>query len=144
MAAKDLRYFIGTDIMYDELNENTAQATLLAPPTTAGEVLANKVVKYLLTYRGTDALEPYYGGTALHQTQVGKNYVVQLRSMMQSDIADCISYIKSTETDYTEYKLGDVKLVEFTFDETAKGIQLHVHIAVYDTDGNKTPLFIKK
>ena len=141
--AKDLRYFIGTDIMYDDLNENTAKATILAPPTTAGEVLANKVVKYLLTYRGSDAIEPYYGGTALHQHAFSKSYITQLRTMMLSDITDCISYIKSTESEYTEYKLGDVKLEAFEYSQTAKDIQLHVHIAVYDSEGNKTPLFIK-
>lgn len=142
--AKDLRYFLGTDVMYDELNENTEMATLLAKPTTAGEVLANKVVKYLLTARGTDAIEPYYGGTALHQTAISKNYITQLRTMMLSDITDCVSYIKSTETDYTEYKLGDVHLDNFEYSQTAKDIQLHVHISVYDVNGNRTPLFIKK
>jgi hypothetical protein len=141
--AKDLRYFIGTDVMYDPLNENTTTVDMLATPTSGSEVLANKVVKYLLTYRGSDAIEPYYGGTALHQTNFDESYIPQLRTMLLSDIADCISYIKSTETEYTEYKLGDVDLVEFTYDSTSKDIQLHVHIAVYDTDGNKTPLFIK-
>ena len=142
--AKDLRYFLGTKVMYDALNENTAKATILAAPTTGLEVLANKVVKYLLTYKGSDAIEPYYGGTALHQTTFSKGYITQIRTMLLTDITNCIAYIKSTETENTECRIGDVKLVEFTYDETAKDIQLHVHLAVYDTKGNKAPLFINK
>ena len=73
-------------------------AGLETPCATGVEILANKVVKFLLTTKGSDALDPEYGSTAFSYTQVSKDFLQRLRIEIQRDITRCFRFIKSTES----------------------------------------------
>ena len=142
--AHDLRFYKDAGTWYDTLNKNTEKAFPADPPTKGLEVLTGKVVKYLLTYYGTDPLNPSYGGRALQFTVIPRNYAPQIRMQLLDDIKRCVAFIKSTETKYTECKLGNIELVDFTYSGDKSNTQIHVHIRVTDIEGNAAPVFLDK
>lgn len=99
-----------TELMHD--------AGLSDAAADALETLAGKVVRFLLTTKGTCALDLEYGGTAFSHNQISREFIPKLRLEVQRDITRCFKYIKSTEDPRdtsNRAKLGSIILREIMY-----------------------------
>lgn len=106
------------------------------------EVLAGKVVKFLLTRRGTDAFYPNYGGIALHHGQICDAYIPKLRIEMLDDIDRCATYITQGEsqlatTDTTSERLHSINLKNLVYSQRQDPTRLDVYIEIIGTSGKR-------
>lgn len=138
--------------LYKSINKITRNATeyyeemeavgVEATPASSVEVLAGKVVKFLLTRKGTDAFYPDYGGIALHHGQICDAYIPKLRIEMLDDIERCSDYILSGEsqlatTDTSSERLYSITLVKLEYDQLKDPGRLDVYIEITSTSGKK-------
>lgn len=106
---------------------------------TGLEVLGNKVVKFLLTQKGTDALDPEYGGVALHYGQISKAFIPRLTLEMQNDISRCREFIRRTEAGAkagTE-KISNIVLKDIRYDPLSMPDRVDVFIEIITNKNNK-------
>lgn len=79
------------------------------------EILANKVLKYFLTNKGTDSFEPEYGTTVFNQNQVSEEYLQVFKLEIKEEIARCIKYFQAREKQGEKISriiLKDVRLIK--------------------------------
>ena len=102
-------------------------------------IICSKVLKYLMTAKGSDAFDPTYGGTALHGHNVGEAMLPELRLKLIKDIADCVAYLKEAEfnktSNYTE-RLESVTLVSLDYDRKLAPTELRIRLRIITTYGN--------
>lgn len=101
-------------------------------------IICNKVLKYLMTARGTDAFDASYGGTALHGRNVSRELLPEIRRNLLQDIADCTAYLKSAESEKVNSLvecLDRIVLVSLEYDRTVP-TELLVRLHIYTTYGN--------
>jgi hypothetical protein len=97
-------YSIDKSIKLIELNDNSISNAEL---TLEDDILISKVVKYLLTEKGTDYFEPTYGVSYLTLLRsVSKDNLSRMDIEVSADIKLCIEYIKK----YDDY----LKTILFT------------------------------
>lgn len=117
-----------------------------ATATQALQVICGKVLKYLLTNRGTDAFDPKYGGRALHRTHISETLLTEIRLELLEDIRDCLDYIKSGEEVYTDYdqeKLLSITLVGLNYNRELSPDRIEVHLLIKTTLGNNAVVQVK-
>ena len=118
-------------------------ASLADTPSATGlEVLANKVVKFLLTTKGTDGFDPEYGGVAFSGSQMSKDYLPKFRVEVQRDISRCFTFIKlseDTSDTSTCARLGSIILRGISFSTTEPG-KIIVRIEIVSSDGQSALL----
>jgi hypothetical protein len=99
--------------------------------TTRLETIANKVVKYMLTAKGSDLVEPDYGAEPIY-------YNPSLSSRLVYDVSNviegCSAYIKKYELtlDNTIEKLQKLNLLSVDVD----GTTLNIHVSILTTFNN--------
>lgn len=137
----DLRYYrpsenvIRTkDDFYEAMELSASDETV----TSSIEILAGKVVKFLLTERGTDAFNPDYGGVALHHVQISEDYLPKLRLELLDDLARCKDYITNTSeaqlayNDDTSDRLAILKLLDLRYTTRSR---IDAFIEIVSTEG---------
>lgn len=119
--------------------ERTDPVAADAPVATGLESLAGKVVKYLLTPKGSDAFEPDYGGTALHDAQTAESYLPALRLDVQSDISRCADYIRRAEQGLPtgSERLARLILAGVEYDAEARPANVAVRVEIVTTAGRR-------
>jgi hypothetical protein len=119
-------------------SEQTASAALDTASATGLEVTANKVVKFLNTTYGTDALEPTYGSRALTLTQISKNYLPRFRFELEKDIERCLEYIKRAENHsaFTGDKLSKITIREIQYNDLSSPDKLNVFLIITTVSQN--------
>ena len=97
----DIRLYkqTGEFVDIERTSETTLSAYLSDSPASGIEVIANKVVKFMLTSYGSDTLEPRYGSRSMSITQMSKGYLPKFRIELDKDIKRCIQYIRAAEFD---------------------------------------------
>lgn len=106
------------------------------------ETLANKVVRFLLTTKGSFIFDPEYGSTAFAYSQVSREFIPKLRLEVQRDITRCFKYIKSTENPLDtsdRAKLGSLILRAVEYNPY-KTTGCAVKIEIITTTGNTSLL----
>ena len=146
----DLRFYKSVDNITkttEVFNERMELSVSSEPVAHSIEILAGKVVKYLLTAKGSDAFDPNYGGISLHHTQMSEDYLPKFRLEVLEDLANCADYIRSTsEKQLDDYdtesdrlytiNLIDIKYVVFT--------RVDVYIEIISTNGKHHVVTITK
>lgn len=61
---------------------------------TGIEVIAGKVIKYLLTIKGSDVFAPGYGSTLLEYTQITRHNLPRLHMELLTEIRNCTAFIQ--------------------------------------------------
>ena len=119
----------------DDAKIYSTEASAMAEPAADGlEVLANKVVKYMLTGKGSDAFNPDYGSTSMHHRQIERSYIPMLRLEIMEDLRRCLAFIKATEDNDSAVRIGDIQLLSVELDQES-GLT-RVRISVTDTNGS--------
>ena len=115
-----------------------------APSATSIEVIAGKVVKYLLTEKGSDAFDPMYGGRALHYRQISTQFIPQLTFELYADVEACISFIKKAEenANVTGERLANVIVKDVRYDPVRYPNRLDVYIEIITTLGKRAVVVI--
>lgn len=117
------------------------QTEVMADADTARgvECIAGKVVKFLLTGKGSDAFDPEYGGTALHMVQFAASHLPKLRLDVQSDIRRCVDYLSRAEQELpagTE-RLHTVTLLGVEYDASDPRGGVAVRLEIITTKGER-------
>lgn len=95
----DLKYYEVTGVYADghRTSELTERLAPDAPVARSIEVIAGKVVKYLLTARGSDAFNPGYGGIAFQSTHINERYMPQFTLEINKDVENCEYDLKNID-----------------------------------------------
>ncbi len=102
-------------------------------------IICSKVLKYLMTAKGSDAFDASYGGNALHARNVSELMLPQIRLSLLNDIADCTEYIKESERNKvrsTMECLDKITLVSLDYDKKKDPTALRVRLHITTTYGN--------
>lgn len=126
------------EVHYEEMDLVTADST----PATSVEILANKVVKFMLTARGTDAFEPNYGGVSMHHGQICDAYLPKLRLEVLDDISRCQTYINQSESqlaanDADSERLYTIVLRDIRYNPLVTPTRVDVYIEIISTTGKR-------
>lgn len=131
---------------YEKLDSSVSEKTICVPsdaPVSKGiEVIAGKVVKFLLTNKGSDAFDVNYGGTALHRTHISDVLIPQITLELHDDIRNCIQYLKEGEESlpYTSERLANITVIGVDYNSKVSPDRLNVHILIETTDNNKAAI----
>ena len=126
------------EVHYEEMDLVTADSA----PATSIEILANKVVKFMLTARGSDAFEPNYGGVSMHRGQICDAYLPKLRLEVLDDISRCQTYINQSEAqlaanDTESERLYTIVLRDIKYDPLVTPTRVDVYIEIISTTGKR-------
>jgi hypothetical protein len=136
----DIRLFKTTGTYEDDDSEILQSAILSDTPANDLETIANKVVKFLLTYIGTDLIEPEYGGRAFHIKQISKQYLPRFYLELQQDISRCITYIHDVEKDLddTLEKLESINIKNIYYNSSLSPTRLDVYLEIITNFNTRT------
>lgn len=131
----DLKLY--TELAYQQPMELT---NIKGTKTTRLETIANKVVKYLLTDKGSDLVDPTYGIAPL---TTNYNDMMRITYETGNVISSCIAYIKAAEQSLpnTTEKLDTVNLL--SIDVINRSI-LKIRISILTTFKNYALLDFNK
>mgnify|MGYP006873166750 CR=1 FL=1 len=135
----DIRLYKSTadyDVV-DLISEEMTRAYPDDPTARSIEVIGGKVVKFLLTRKGTDAFNPDYGGTALHNNQISESYLPQIALELNIDVENCYNFIKATElsADVVGEKLLRIDIDDIAYDPDVDPTRIDVYLTIYTTYG---------
>jgi len=132
---RDLRLYKSTGNYIRPSSEKMKEGTLAdSGAGTALEIIANKVIKYLMTVRGTDPLDKEYGTRLLTYRHMSDSYLPKVRMEVEEDIASCIAFIKAHESVSAEDSLADIMLIDVEYDYVVDPLTLHVYIEIITTN----------
>lgn len=138
----DVRLYNGsgnTTVRESSTSEHMTRSIAGDPVAYGLEVLGNKVVKFLLTYKGTDAFNPEYGGVALHYGQISESFIPRLTLEMQNDLSRCKEFIQRTELSManTEERLSNIVLKEIRYAPAVDPGRVDVSIEIVTNKKNR-------
>ena len=82
----------------DEPIEEMNNVYLNSPTVTSRQqIIANKVLKYFLTEKGSDFLDPEYGVRSLPADQMAEEYLPKFKLELEEDIRRCVEYFRKRE-----------------------------------------------
>lgn len=124
----------------DEAGDVLESSALSAAPAADLEVLANKVVKYLLTGKGSCILSPEYGCflTDYRSNALANKARFKLEAL--TAVANCASFIKSKETEHTEAVLSSLTLEKIDFGSDKLRGRVDLYIKITAADGSQAML----
>ena len=128
----DLRLYNPTGNYTDQTN-SSEYMQLVRPedPSASGiEVIAGKVVKYLLTGRGSDAFDPGYGGVSMHHTQISQAFIPQLT------LRRCTGFIKKTDGNDQE-RLLRINVLDIRYNARLSPDRVDVYLEILTTKNNR-------
>ena len=106
---------------------------------TSIEVIAGKVVKYMLTEKGSDAFDPDYGGTSMHYQQISSAFLPQFRREVGIDVENCQKYIKETEIarNVEGERLLNINLLKVVYKPRVTPNRVDVYLEIITTYGKR-------
>lgn len=124
------------------LMDHMLESTLEVAPTSGPGVLANKVVKYLLTSKGSDTVDPDYGCRLIDFTQISKNQLSRLHMEVLDGISDCTKFIKSTEDKSlpAEDRLKSITLTDLKYGGPLSRDSVHIYLKITTMAGTQALL----
>lgn len=134
----DLRLYNPTGNYTDQTN-SSEYMQLVRPedPSASGiEVIAGKVVKYLLTGRGSDAFDPGYGGVSMHHTQISQAFIPQLTLEVHDDVRRCTEFIKRTDGNDQE-RLLRINVLDIRYNARLSPDRVDVYLEILTTKNNR-------
>ena len=131
----DLRLYNPTGNYTDQTN-SSEYMQLVRPedPSASGiEVIAGKVVKYLLTGRGSDAFD---GGVSMHHTQISQAFIPQLTLEVHDDVRRCTEFIKKTDGNDQE-RLLRINVLDIRYNARLSPDRVDVYLEILTTKNNR-------
>lgn len=123
-----------------------ASSPLSEPGVSGIHVLANKVVKFMLTSRGSFALDKNYGAKLPTYTQMSTSFIPRVHMETSEDLRRCAQYIKKYEQGLPPgaVKLSSLRLNQIYYDAVSAPFRLDVYMTITTTDGQRALLNIQK
>lgn len=142
---RDLRIYHRTgtyDVIYTG-SEEMEGGLLSEAPASEIEVLANRVVKFLLTSRGSDVFDPDYGSYLPTYTQVAQSLIPRMRLEVLEDLKRCREYIQAADKEQDNpFKLYSLTLKEFRYNPNTDRSRIDIFIEVVSEEGQSALLDI--
>lgn len=119
------------------VTENMARVLPDDPTATSIEVIAGKVVKFMLTEKGSDAFEPEYGSISMHYRQMAPSFLPQFKREVAMDIEECYRFIKKAESlnDVEGELLEKINILKIVYDPLRTPWRVDVYIEIITTWG---------
>ena len=139
----DLRLYTPTG-NYADQNNSSEYMQLVRPedPSALGiEVIAGKVVKYMLTSRGSDAFDPDYGGVSMHHTQISQAFLPQLTLEVHDDVQRCTGFIKRSDGNNQE-RLLRINVLDIRYNARLTPDRVDVYLEILTTKNNRAVVAI--
>lgn len=137
----DLRMYKPSGNFEDTRSNTEVMSAVNAEDSTATsiEVIAGKVVKYMLTEKGSDAFDADYGSTSMHYVQLSPDYLPQFKREVLIDVENCQRYIKEKETDYSVdgERLYTIELLDIRYEPWLTPGRVDVYIEIVTTYGKR-------
>jgi hypothetical protein len=123
-----------------------ASAPLSEPGVSGIHVLANKVVKFMLTSRNSFCLDKNYGSKLPTYTQMSRHFIPRVHMEVSEDLRRCAQFIKKHEHGLPPgaVKLSSLRLNQIYYNEVETPFRIDVYITITTTDGQRALLNIKK
>lgn len=118
-------YTYDSNVKYNQIDTALLSEGYVTQSAVSGlEKIVGKVVKFLLTEKGSDLFDPDYGSVWIGSTQVAGSQLSRLRITIDSDIRSCITYLVAQEKDLpaTQERLRSVEFLGF-WKETSTGVE---------------------
>lgn len=117
----DLKLYTPTG-KYSGAAEHTDCAECWRPKSTRLEVLAGKVLKFMFTYRGSDAFNSEYGGISMHHHNISRSYLPKLMMEISDDIERCTRFIIENEKSLPASlpRLSHINLLDVQYSDTTR------------------------
>jgi phage baseplate assembly protein W len=141
----DLPLFkIDDERFYSLYGNQMKEASPQGPVVNGLEVVANKVVKYLLTIKGSDMVDPTYGCTLMEYTQITKNHLPRLQLELLSAIKNCKAFIQANEQKDSagDYRLRNIELIKLEYGRAPLKDTVHIHLRITARSGKDALLEI--
>lgn len=142
----DIRIFSNTSIYSktDPLTELMVSAPLESAAATRLETIAGKVVRFLLTSRGSDALEPSYGSYLPTYTQIAEASLPRMQMDLLNDLRRCQAYICAAEKTLPagEEKLRTVSLQKLQYAPGGDRGRIDIFVEITTTADNSSLLSV--
>lgn len=139
----DLRLYSPTG-NYADRNNVSEYMQLVRPDDPSAldiEVIAGKVVKFLLTSRGSDAFTPEYGGVSMHHPQISQAFIPQLTLEVHDDVRRCTEFIKSTDGNEQE-RLLRINVLDIRYNALLSPDRVDVYLEILTTKNNRAVVVI--
>lgn len=137
----DLRLYKPSGIFEDtaKVSEEMERVHPEDPSARSIEVIAGKVVKFMLTERGSDAFNAEYGGTSMHYLQMSPTFLPQYKREVFQDVENCIRFIKETEANQgvTGERLETIKVIRIAYNPRITPWRVDVYLEVITTKGKR-------
>ncbi len=115
------------------------------PSAKSIEVIAGKVVKFMLTEKGSDAFNPEYGGTSMHYLQISPQFLPQLRREVFADVEACTRFVKKAEVSggVSGERLEKISVLKVQYEPRLTPNRFDVFLEVFTTAGNRAVVALK-
>jgi len=135
-------YSINTEKFYTLTGDMMEPSAIGAPVVSGIEVLANKVVKYLLTIQGSDVMDKTYGCSLVEYTQITKSRLPVLQLELVNALSRCTTYIKAGEaTDAAlDSRLHHIELTKLTYNPSTLRDTVHIYLKIVAQSGQNALL----
>ena len=142
----DMRLYCPTGV-YDGVEKSSEEMGRVLPddPVSNGiEVIAGKVVKFLLTEKGSDAFDPLYGGTSMHYKQISPAFLPQYKLEVGQDVENCLKHMLQADMEYgvEGEKLQNINLLRVAYDPITSPNRVDIYIEIITTLGKRAVVAI--
>lgn len=142
----DMRLYRPSGI-YEDVQKVSEEMDRVVPddPTASGmEVIAGKVVKFLLTEKGSDAFNPDYGGTSMHWLQIAPQSLPQFKREVFQDVQNCIKFLKVADLEYNvdSDRLETINILRVAYDPIRTPNRVDVYLEIITTQGKRAVVAI--
>lgn len=142
----DMRLYRPSGI-YEDVQKVSEEMDRVVPddPTAEGmEVIAGKVVKFLLTEKGSDAFNPEYGGTSMHWLQIAPQSLPQFKREVFQDVENCKKFLYSADLDYgvDGERLSNINILRIAYDPVRTPNRVDVYLEIITSLGKRAVVAI--
>ncbi len=137
----DIRLYKPSGLYVDEKDFVELMERVVPADATAKsiEVIAGKVVKYMLTEKGSDAFNQDYGSTSMHYRHMSEMFFPQFKREVAIDVNNCMNYIKKTEFEggVEGEKLYKINILKIVYNRKYTPDRVDVYLEVLTTYGKR-------
>lgn len=151
MAGSDLRLYNKTGtyetIIVGEYPSELMSSSLLSEDAASDiEIIANKVSKFMLTAKGTFALDADYGARLTTYRQISTYALQRIYLEVAEDVRRCAEFIRLNEDGIPadHPRLASLKLERIHYDPVRTPQRLDVYIRISATNGETAVLDIRQ
>lgn len=123
----------------EELDEGYLDASTV---TSRLDIIANKVLRYFLTEKGTDQFSPEFGVKSLPISQMNESYFPKFKLEVEEDVSRCLNYYKNSERRHKE-RLARINIEEIRLRDEDKPGKVELVLEIVTNKSNRGTIEIR-